>query len=71
MAYITTIVHETFINIFYTNGLYHDYCRSLTFFIQMAYITTIVHETFINIFYTNGLYHDYCPRPLSTTIVVH
>ena len=59
MAYTTTIVHETFIYIFYTNGLYH---YTLTVFIQMAYITTIVHETFINIFYTNGLYHDYCPR---------
>ena len=39
---LSFIVHETFIYIFYTNGLYHDYCRSFKVFIQMAYITTIV-----------------------------
>ena len=54
---LSFIVHETFINIFYTNSLYHDYCRSFTVFIQMAYITTIimscaiVQETDITIFY--------------------
>ena len=63
----------SFIYSFYTNGLYHDYCRSLS-----TKRSFIVHETFIYSFYTNGLYHDYCrsftvfiQMAYITTIVVH
>ena len=62
---LSFIVHETFIYIFYTNGLYHDYCRSFTVFIQMAYITTIVVHCPRNV-HLHFLY-----KWLITTIVVH